>query len=420
MVDFIIDGSNVLLGLRVKRVPSVRAFARLLAALDEKAMTYSVWFDNSVRSHLAGHPEEGRLFDALLKVLQGAALVNMAAHADTGIQNSCKEFDCPVINSSDNNTSWAYQPTIYRCRLTANKSSIFVAPAHSRNRILQANLDGSFNFRGLRFPVSATPGDDAESPVVKMPHLRRPPSQNGNLLVLALDASQSMDATDTYDGRSRTAHVNDILRKSIAELTTSAIAAQLYIAVLAFSSDVITLSPDDNGSIFSPVRDWRRWLDSGLAAYETYVERAQTNIRLVLDRASDYVDQFRSSDEAPKLARKWTSAAVVTLTDGAHFLGDPERAETSQDILGHVFHTLNRSENIQFAFVGLGAHADHMSMTAWASEATERQKQVARLKSPPVQLTDNRLYVKVDNADVNMGGIIRSFVDVVSGASGRW
>ena len=37
----VLDGSNVVLGLRIKRVPSVRTFARLLAALDEQAMTVS-------------------------------------------------------------------------------------------------------------------------------------------------------------------------------------------------------------------------------------------------------------------------------------------------------------------------------------------------------------------------------------------
>jgi hypothetical protein len=58
-------------------------------------------------------------------------------------------------------------------------------------------------------------------------------------------------------------------------------------------------------------------------------------------------------------------------------------------------------------------------MTAWASEATERQTQVAREKRPPVHLVDNRLYVKVESGDVNSGGIIRSFIDVVSGASTR-
>jgi hypothetical protein len=167
--------------------------------------------------------------------------------------------------------------------------------------------------------------------------------------------------------------------------------------------------------VFSPVRDWLRWLGSGVPAYETYVARAQTNIRLALDRSSDFLDRFRSSDEAPKLARRWPTAAVVVLTDGAHFLGDAAHAETSQDILGHVFHTVNRSGNVQFAFVGIGADADHASMTAWASEATEQQKKVARSKS--IQLVDGQLYVKVDSGDVNMGGIIRSFIDVVSSAS---
>lgn len=300
-MDFVIDGSNVLLGLRVKRVPSVRALARLLAALDENKKTYRIWFDNSVR-HRIGHPQEEKLLDDLLKVLQSSKLVNMAPHADAGIQNDCKEFGCPVINTSDNNDSWAFQPKIYRCRFTGNKERIYVAPAHSRSRsrILEANLLESFVYRGLHFSASEAPAGDG-STVVTISNVRRPPSQNGNLLVLALDASQSMDETDTYDRKSRAAHVNDVLRRSIEELNKSAIAGSLYIAVVAFSSDVLSLSADSN-SIFSPVRDWHRWLSSGSAVYETHVERAQTNIRLALDRASDFINQFRSSDEAPKLA----------------------------------------------------------------------------------------------------------------------
>jgi hypothetical protein len=418
MVDFVIDGSNVLLGLRVKRMPSVRAFARLLAALEEQAKTYRVWFDNSIRGHLSAYPQEKISFDALLDILQKAKLVDMAQHADTGIQRACKEFGCPVINSSDNNDSWRiHQPKIYRCRFTGKKDSIYVAPAHSRSRIFQTRLDESFYFRGLHFPVSETPIGDDESSIVEVPRRFQRPSPNGNLLILALDASQSMDATDTYDGRSRAAHVNEILRKSIDELNKSSISPALYIAVLSFSSDVTTVASDENGYVFSLARDWHRWLASEPAPYESHVDRSQTNIRLALDRASDFVDRFRSSEEAPKLARQWSSAAVVMLTDGAHFLGDPAHPETSRDILRHVFNTLNRSENIQFAFVGIGIDADHKSMTAWAGEPTERQKQVAQQKK--LELVDNRLYVKVDSADVNMGGIIRSFVDVVSGASAR-
>lgn len=412
-MDYVIDGSNVLLGLRIKRVPSVRALARLLAALDAQGLTYTVWFDNSIRAHLGQHPDQLAAFDDLKRVLESASLVHMAPRADRGIQKACKEFDCPVINSSDNNDSWAFQPTIFRCRFTVDRSTVFVARAHSRTKILQASVVESFEFRGVRFPAIAG-SSDIESPVVSVPSIRPKVFTNGHLLVLALDASQSMDAEDTFDGKSRCYHVNDILKKSIEELGKSAIATQLYIAVLAFSSDVVALHADETGSIFAPVRDWVKWLNNNPASYELKVDRAQTNIRLVLDRASDYIDHFRISEEAGQLARKWASAAVVTISDGAHYLKSEESTEMSKDILGHVFFTLNRSEDIAFAFVGIGAQADHDSMTAWASEATAQQKDLARGMSPPVQLVEDRLYVKVDSAEANMGRIVRSFVNVVS------
>jgi len=415
MVDYVVDGSNVLLGLRIKRVPSVRALARMLAALDEKGLSFTVWFDNSIRPHMAQYASELPAFDALMQVLRDANLVNMAPRADKGIQKSCKQFDCPVINSSDNNDSWAFQPTIFRCRFSADKSAIYVARAHSRTKLLQEGVNESFELRGLRFPPIAGLGD-IESPIVSVPprHRRPKPPQNGHLLVLALDASGSMNEKDTFDGQSRCHHVNDILRKSIEELSKSTIATKLYIAVLAFSSDVALLHADESRSIFAPVHDWLKWLGTNPAPYETNVVRAQTNIRLVLDRASDFIDHFRSSDEALVLARLWTSAAVVTISDGAHYLEAEEGTETSEDILMHVFYTINRSENTDFAFVGIGGQADHESMTAWASEASDKQKDLARGMSPPVLLTKDRLYVKVDSAEVNMGRIVRSFVNVVS------
>ena len=51
-VDFVIDGSNVVLSNRVAGAPSIRAFTALLCMLDGEGKAFKVWFDNSIYHHV--------------------------------------------------------------------------------------------------------------------------------------------------------------------------------------------------------------------------------------------------------------------------------------------------------------------------------------------------------------------------------
>jgi len=67
-VKYAIDGSNVLLGLRIDRKPSVRLFCRLLLALKERKDEFQVFFDENLRNIMAREglqSEWTRLLDAL-------------------------------------------------------------------------------------------------------------------------------------------------------------------------------------------------------------------------------------------------------------------------------------------------------------------------------------------------------------------
>jgi hypothetical protein len=61
--------------------------------------------------------------------------------------------------------------------------------------------------------------------------------------VLALDASGSMDETDTYVGRTKHAHVNEILQITLQRLTKTQFASRLWVNSIAFSDEVVLRPP---------------------------------------------------------------------------------------------------------------------------------------------------------------------------------
>lgn len=413
--SLVVDGSNTLLsGLRVGGKPSVRAFCALLAMLDQAGVQFRVWFDNSVYPHLQNAGMDVYELKALIAELNRHGLLNMAPRADMGIHADCLRLNAGVVNGTDRNDSWpAPVPDIYRARLSVAAGGeliVSISAAGSGRRLASHSVSDAFQFRGLSFPA--------------LPHARNPPDLGhawaarpkfrgrrapGSLIVLALDASPSMDIRDTFDGRSRAAHVNDLVRATVVDLSKSAIASNCLLSVVAFSSEVQVLSPDGSGLIFSPLRAWQ---GAPGFNYVDAVKRNGTNIRLTLDQCNDQIDGFRQSDVAGELAMSWKNATVIMATDGEHCTEIDGRLETSKDILAHVFATINRSDDVSFGFVGLGDEADHQSLLSWSSPATPQQISLAARKNVPLQ--DGKLYVPIASQDANLGNIIRSFVDLAS------
>lgn len=413
-MDFVIDGSNVLLSNRIAEAPSVRAFAGLLCMLDGEGKTFKVWFDSSIYHHVrdgGGDVEELKRLIAELNLHQ---LLAMAPRADEGIQSDCHKFNAPVINGGDKNDSWRTPaPPIFRCRLNlvgGRELMVYVAPAGSGKKLFSASVSRDFQFRGLSYPALADAGSPPDIGVAWAPppkfQGRRAP---GSLLVLALDASPSMDARDTFDGRTRAAHVCDIVRDSLSDLMQSYIGPKMLVCILSFSGDVALITPGGEGFVFSPLQSW---LTAPMPDYVSGIKRDWTNIRLALDRSADFIDGFRQSDLAQQLAMNWRNATVVMLTDGEHLIKVNGNDETSKDIVTHVFATLNRSENVSFGFIGLGDKADHESLIGWSTIATPQQLTLASRKG--VQLIGQRLYVKANSRDSNLGHVVRSFIDLAS------
>src|ERR1035437_849428 len=111
----------------------------------------------------------------------------------------------------------------------------------------------TFRYEGMVFDAL---GDAELSAATGKNYAQRPRLRgtraHGNLLVLALDASGSMNETDTYDGRPKHVHVNEILLDTFRRLRQSAIASRLWIAVVVFSDDVVERPPDDSTDTFFP------------------------------------------------------------------------------------------------------------------------------------------------------------------------
>ena len=417
LVDFVIDGSNVLLSNCLGGVPSIRGFAYLLSLLDQHQKSFSVWFDNSIYHHIENKGADVDELKRLIAELNSHRLLQMMSKADEGISNECRQFNAPVINGGDKNDSWpAPVPRIFRCRLNTvknNELSIYVAPAGGGAKLFSGSLSPAFQFRGLTYgPLeqSSAPPDIGISWAA--PPVYKGRGKPGALLVLVLDASPSMDTRDTFDGRTRAAHVQEIVHETLSGLCTSRIGANVMIAVLSFSSEVAVVPATDAGYVFSSLKSWSQ---VELPNYLQYVDRSGTNIRLALDKAADLIDGFRHSDVAQRLSLGWNEASVVMLTDGAHLAGTSTEPEHSNDILAHIFATLNRSENVSFGFIGLGEDADHGSLQGWSTLATPEQARVAQKKGVPLET--GRLYVKANIKDLDSRSLIRTFIDLASSSA---
>lgn len=417
-LDFVIDGSNVLLSNRIGGAPSVRMFSALLSMLDSNGKTFKVWFDNSIYHHVENDGGDVQGLRQLVAELNMHGLLSMMSRADAGIMKDCRQFGSAVINGGDNNDSWpAPAPPIIRCRfnLVGGKDlQIYIAPAGGGKKLLTQSISKAFRFRGIQFDALSAHDvpPDSGTAWAPMPRFkgRRP---HGNLLVLALDASPSMDTPDADGGKTRAAKLNEILKATIDGLSDSTLASTMQICLLSFSSDVVLHTANDSGFIFSPLNDWQK---APLTNYLKNVNRDGTNIRLALDRAADFVDGFRQSEVAVQLAMSWKHATVVMLTDGDHQVVINGALETSKQIINHVFATISRSEDVCFGFIGLGDGADHVSLGSWASEASPQQLERAEKKG--VRLEAGRLHVKASNGDSNLERIVRTFIDVASSRVG--
>jgi Mg-chelatase subunit ChlD len=420
---YAIDGSNVLLGLRLNKEPSIRLFCRLLVALQQRGEAAQIFFDNSIRpimEHAGLQSDWQRLLDAL--AAEGIAPV-FAVRADPQIEKYCREHGAGLISFSDKMDSWNAKPaTVHRVRAFRIRSALHVTLLDDATGrfIFNAPAHESFAFGNLRFPSL-----DPQQVVIERSIARNSTDASavaeGTLLVLALDASGSMTHANTYDGRPKSTHLNEIVKDTLARLRRSRISEGLYVAVLRFENDVTPLLCPVTNTTFASIDDWAT--AAGTFDYLEGITPGQTNIRLALQRSKELIQETVLDEESVSaLADAWR-ATVVLITDGVHYVRRPDGStETEQDIVGavlqiHMGASDLISSRIDVGCVGIGIDVNTVMLTSIASRCTPLQLKMARTAGISKLLIDERLFIRVDSADPGFSDAIRTFIDVASGSA---
>lgn len=421
-MKYAIDGSNVLLGLRLHRKASTRLFARLVLALVERGDTVRVFFDASIERHMTA-AGLGQDWLALKGALAASGTVpTFSPRADTNIETYCEGEKAAVLNSSDKMDSWRNRPgTIHRALAYRNRGTLRIAVLDDANGkfVFTVPAHEPFELGGLSF---SSLRDDAAAldPLIAADTEGATADAEGTLLVLALDASGSMATTDTFDGRPKTAHLNDTVKQAIARLKASRTSEALFIAILRFENDVTPL-PGVGGGTFSSVHD----LHASLADFDYLkgVSLGMTNIRLALQRSKELIQNTLADEESTsRLAHSWR-AAVVLVTDGNHVVQRPDGSrETDDDVATqaldiHQGLTGLINSRIDVGCVGIGTDINRDLLKNIASRCTPLQKGMAARAGISHLLLEERLFVVIDANDVRSSDAIRAFIDVASASA---
>lgn len=419
-MQYAIDGSNVLLNLIVDGKPSVRAFARLLMALQERGLPFRLFFDNSI----TGWMQEKGVGDDWFQLRAALHNVGIKPHyapvADGPIEDFCANNGAALINAHDKIDSWRRKPkVIHRARVGRMRNKLQVELRDGRGQfVLTALLGEPFAFGGMPFaPLGATE-------VSLETRLNRdelaPSLAEATLLVFALDSSGSM-TKPAHDGRSKSEVLNKLMIQTFDRLRKSRIGDALYIAVLTFTDGVTAIPcPGTGDAGFSSAATWEESASS--FNYMANVKPGLTNIRLALQRSKELIqDALFESETAAEIADRWR-AVIILVTDGIHEIcrADGER-ETDRDVINELIDLDTGvgaliGSRIDVGCVGIGLDQNSDLLSKVASACTPKQKQIARLSRVDDLLVNNSLFIKVDANDKRYEEAIRAFIDVASGS----
>jgi hypothetical protein len=423
MAKYAIDGSNVLLGLRLNQKPSHRLFARLLQSLLERKTDFHLFFDNSIERLLSSHGLASEWNSFKESLTDAGIKPTFSPRADPLIEDFCRTQGAWVINSSDKMDSWNTRPSqIHRVRVHRNRNTIQLALIDDATGkfIFHTPAHEAFDFGGISYPSLSLQNTILEN-LISPDSQHSTAAAEGTLLVLALDASGSMNETNSYDSRPKKDHLNEIVKSSIDRLEHSRIAGGLYIAILRFESNVTPLYCP-TGTIFASVHDWHSTLDS--FNYLQGVSLQQTNIRLALQRSKELIQNTIADEESIyALADNWR-AAVILVTDGNHFverLDGTGTYETDTDVAPQALDIHQGLSGliegrIDVGCVGIGTDVNRNLLMNIASPCTPLQRGMAARAGIADTLIDNRLFIAVDSKSDKFGQAIRTFIDVASGS----
>lgn len=419
---YAIDGSNTLLGLRIDRKPSARLFCRLLLALKARNDELQIFFDDNVRNIMA---REGLQDDwtLLLQALRAEGMApTLAPRADPLIERACREQNAAVINSSDKMDSWNTRPTtVHRARAFRSRGGLHVTLINDANGqfVLRAPAHEAFTFGGVQFPAMNV----AEAVVERAfaPDRDAPLVTEGILLVLALDASGSMTEKNSYDGRAKSDHLNDVVKGTLARVRAARISEGLYVAILRFENDVTPMLCPKTGTIFASINDWEPSVPS--FDYLSGIRPGQTNIRLALQRAKEAIQEALADEESLAAVGDNWRATVVLITDGNHYVQRSDgTVESDKDVAEAALKIHMGAPNliggrIDVGCVGIGTDVNATMLSTIASRCTPQQLKMARIAGIADMLVGEQLFLKVDSSDRAFPEAIRTFIDVASASA---
>lgn len=423
-MKYAIDGNNVLLGLRLNKKPSQRLFARLIHALRARGDEVRIFFDNSIERHMSEHGLQAEWRALRTALDRSASPPTFVPHADTAISAHCAATSAAVINAGDNMDSWKVRPkVVHRARASRTQGKVrLTLQGDARGElVLDVSAHEPFELEGLRFPILGDSTGAVEPIVAPDGEYAETHAAEGTLLVLALDASISMKSSNSFDGRPKKDHLNEIVKKALARLRESEIAEGLYIAILRFENDV-TLLPGPGGAAFVSVNDWYEKLPD--FDYLKGISHGQTNIRLALQRSKELIQSAIADDAIKDLAENWR-AAVILITDGMHYVQRADGSkETDVDVAPEaiaIHEGLSGLINskVDVGCVGIGNDINRDLLGNIASPCTPLQRHMASLASIAHFLVGDRLFIAVDSNDSGFVDAIRTFIDIASASASR-
>ncbi len=352
-------------------------------------------------------------------LLEAGMIPTFAPRADALIEAFCRTHNAWLLNSTDKIDSWNTRPTqIHRVTVHRNRNTLQLTLIDDTTGrfVFRTAAHEAFTFGGVHFPAINV-DDTATEPLIAPDSRHAKVVFDGTLLVLALDASGSMLETNSYDGRPKSEHLNEVVKAAITRLRNSSIGEGLYIAILRFSDDVIPLRCS-TGAVFASAHDWF----ANLSAFDYLhgVDPGQTNIRLALQRSKEAI-QNTISDQASvaALADEWR-AVVVLITDGMHYVARADgTCETDENVALqaldiHEGLTGLVGSRIDVGCVGIGTDVNLNLLVSIASPCTALQRGMARRAEIDKMLLDDRLCISVDSNSSQFGVAIRTFIDVAS------
>lgn len=422
-MKYAIDGSNVLLGLRLDKKPSIRLFIKLLSALRDRHDEFHIFFDDSIR-YIMDREGLGNDWARFVETLRYEGISPVyAPRADPLIERFCKEQSAALINSSDKMDSWNTRPTVvHRARAFRYRGGLYIT--------LMDDLNGQFVMRApahepFSFGVTSFPSLDPNTSILERPITSNQDENvavaEGTLLVLALDASGSMTESNTYDGRAKSVHLNEVVKSAVTRLRNSKISDGLYVAVLRFENTVTPLRCPRTDTYFASIADWQATISE--FDYLAGISPGQTNIRLALQRAKELIQEtVADADSVSALADAWR-ATVILITDGLHYVERLDgTVETDKDVASAILSIhMGASDligsKIDVGCVGIGTDVNSAMLGTIASRCTPQQLKMARNAGIANLLVNNQLFIRVDSARPGFSDAIRSFIDVASASA---